>query len=276
MSFLNDKKLFFFVLVLGFVMLAGFKLVNDSEVIGLKHPESVCFYKNYLYVSNIGSSPTSPNKDGFITKLDRYGNILEYEFIDDLKAPKGIFAYNDKLYIADLTRLCIYDFKAKGLVCYPVEGAKFLNDVYVVDGEAYITDTVKNCIFRIDRNGKSSVFFSWDYDFEPNGIVFLKENKAFIVVSFVKPLLDEISFDGRFIKSFKLRGLTGFDGISIDNGGVFISDYKTGKVIKTDISFKHYQIVKDFHTPAADIITVGNRIFAPLLEDNKLYIGRIK
>ncbi|WP_025209798.1 hypothetical protein [Hippea sp. KM1] len=276
MSFLKDKKLFIAVAIFSFVLISGFKLVKENEVIGLKHPESAFFYNGYLYVSNIGSSPISQNEDGFITKLDEYGNILEYKFIDKLKAPKGIFAYDGKLYIADLDRLCIYDLKKKSLSCRPIESSRFLNDICVVDGDAYITDTENNLIYRVDKKGRVDVFYRWDYDFAPNGIVFLKSKGVFFVVSFNSPTIEMISRSGKPLKSFKLKGLTGFDGICVANGKVFVSDYTRGEVIQTDTSFDSYTLIRSFKTPVADLCVFDDELFAPLIEKNKLLIGRIR
>ncbi len=275
MSFLKSKNMLTFLAIFILIVLSGFKFVTENEVLGLKHPESAFLYKGYLYVSNIGSSPVSQNLDGFITKLDKYGNILEYKFIDGLKAPKGIFPYKDKLYIADLDRVCVVDLVNRKKECVNVKGSEFLNDIYVLNGDAYVTDTATNCIYKIDRNlGVNKFYCSNDNGFSPNGIWFSKKLNAFIVVSFNRPVVNEIDLNGNLMKSFYLKGLTGFDGLIVRKDKVYISDYRTGEIIETDLTFKKYTIIKEFNTPVADFYLNKSALYAPLLEANKLFVGK--
>ena len=275
MSFLKNKNLIIFFFLSILILLSGFKFISESEVLGLKHPESAFLYKGYLYISNIGSSPVSQNLDGFITKLDKYGNILEYKFIDGLKAPKGIFPYKDELYIADLDRVCVVNLMNRKKECVSVKGSEFLNDIYVLNGNAYVTDTATNCIYKIDRNlGVNKFYCTKDSVFSPNGIWFSKKLNAFIVVSFNRPVVNEIDLNGNLIKSFYLKGLTGFDGLIVRKDRVYISDYKTGKIIETDLTFKKYTIIKEFNTPVADFYLNKSALYAPLLEANKLFVGK--
>ncbi len=275
MSFLKNKNLIIFFFLSILILLSGFKFISESEVLGLKHPESAFLYKGYLYISNIGSSPVSQNLDGFITKLDKYGNILEYKFIDGLKAPKGIFPYKDELYIADLDRVCVVNLMNRKKECVSVKGSEFLNDIYVLNGDAYVTDTATNCIYKIDRNlGVNKFYCTNDSGFSPNGIWFSKKLNAFIVVSFNRPVVNEIDLNGNLIKSFYLKGLTGFDGLIVKKDRVYISDYRTGKIIETNLTFKKYTIIKEFNTPVADFYLNKSALYAPLLEANKLFVGK--
>ena len=277
MSFLRNKNSLAVLGIFILILLTGFTFVNQNEVVGLKLPESAFLYKNYIYVSNIGSSPTSSNLDGFIAKLDRYGNILEYKFIDGLKAPKGIFPYKNKLYISDLDRVCIASIDDGSKQCVNIPGSKFLNDIYVLNGDAYITDTFTNCIYKLDNSFNVSVFLcSKDRNFSPNGIWFSKVLNAFVVVSFNEPVVNIVSLNGKVEKKIYLKGLTGFDGLIIHSSRVFISDYRSGKIIETDLSFKGYRTIKQFNTPVADFFLGKNLLIAPLLEDNTLFIGKIK
>ncbi|WP_022670271.1 ATP-binding protein [Hippea alviniae] len=275
MSFLKSQKVLVLIALLVLVVLSSFKFMEEGEIVGLHHPESVYPYGNYIYVSNIGNSPVSPNKDGFITKLDKYGNILEFKFIDNLQAPKGIYPFDNKLYIADLNRLCIADLTSTKTKCIDIKGSKFLNDIVVLNGVSYITDTVNNCIYKVDKKGKVSLFFKKD-NFSPNGIIFIKKQNVFAVVSFNSPTISLISLAGELKKSITFKGLTGFDGISLLGDKLFISDYRSGKIIQTDLTLKKYKIVKELNTPAADIFVSKDKIYLPLIEKNKLIIGRLQ
>ncbi len=275
MSFLKNKNMLFLMGLFLIIILSSFKFVSFNEVIGLKHPESAFLYNGYIYVSNIGSSPVSRNLDGFITKLDKYGNILEYKFIDGLQAPKGVFPYKNRLFIADLNRICVADLNSATKRCVDVKGSGFLNDVFVLNGAAYVTDTWANCIFKMDQRFNVSKFYCAK-NFSPNGIWFSKELNAFVVVSFDEPVINIISINGKLIDRYSFKGLTGFDGLIIRKNTVYISDYRTGKIIVTSLKFNRYRVLKKFSTPVADFFINKEEFIAPLLEDNRLFIGKIK
>ncbi len=273
MPFLDKRKVLIILGVVALAAIMGFKLASGKIVIGFRHPESAFPYGNYIFVSNIGSSPVSPNRDGFITKLDKYGNILEYKFLDGLEAPKGLWAEGGKLYISDLNRVCVADIDTKALKCIPIKGSRFLNDIVYHSGAIYVTDTLTDRVYRVKGNAVS-VFFEKS-GLSPNGIIYSKKLGAFIVVSFNEPVINVISPSGTLIKSAYIKGYTGFDGVSIYNDRVYLSDYRTGRVISVSMQFGDVRLVKKFPTPAADIFVKNGVLLAPLLEENKLYIGKL-
>ena len=273
MSFLKNGRLLVAAVVL-FVVISGFKFLQDKFVIGFKHPESAFLCDNYIYVSNIGSSPTSKKLDGFITKLDEYGNILEYKFIDNLQAPKGIWVNKGELYIADLDRVCIADIDTKKMKCEYVKGSKFLNDIIYYDDAIYVTDTITNTVYKI--KGSTQMRFFHLKGLSPNGIIFSKKLNAFIVVSFNRPVINIISLQGKLEKRVFIKGLSGFDGVMIYKNSLFLSDYRSGEIVVMNLNFKNIKVLKRFNTPAADIFVGAGKIIAPLLEANKLYISTIK
>ncbi len=275
MSFLRGRKILLFVAVIVLIFISGFKFLNYKYIIGFQHPESVCMYKNYMFVSNIGSSAASQNRDGFITKLDEYGNILEYKYIYGLKSPKGIFAYDNMLYIADLDRVCEFNLETQKQLCINIKGSKFLNDIVYANGSIYVTDTMNDAVYKIDKNNKVELFFS-KKGLSPNGIAFLKKTGNFAVVSFDKPSVNIISPNGILLKSSFIKGYNGFDGVCVLNDSVFVSDYKTGAVLSLDFYLKKHQLIKRFNTPVADFFIDKNKLIAPLIDADKLYIGYFK
>ncbi len=275
MSFLKRKKIILVFGILVFIAITGFKFLQDKFVIGFRHPESAYFNGRYIFVSNIGSSSTSKNKDGFITKLDQYGNILEYKFIDNLQAPKGIWLNKNILYIADLNRVCEANINTKRMHCIGIAGSMFLNDIIYHNKKIYVTDTLANNIYVINAHNRISVFFHKN-GLSPNGIAFSTKLEAFLVVSFNKPIVNIISVSGTLIKSIYFKDFSGFDGIVVEGNKVFMSDYRSGKILESNIDFRYVHVVKDFKTPASDIFLKNDKLIVPLLEENKLYIGRIK
>lgn len=265
-------NLLLIILLMVVLVIYGFKFTNAKTIIGFFHPESVCQHKNFIYVSNVGGWEKD---DGFITKLDEYGHIIEYKYIDGLKSPKGIYAYDNKLYIADVNRICIADLKKEDKKsCTTIKNAKFLNDLVVKNSEVYVTDTLKDCIFKMDKNGKVNIFFS-QLGLSPNGITFSHKLNAFIVVSFNKPVINIISLNGKLIKAINVKKFDGFDGIFISKNDIYLSDYKKGLVIKTTFNMKHFDVIKHFQANVADIYLKGNIIFVPLISKNKLALIKV-
>ncbi|EFU4395256.1 hypothetical protein [Campylobacter fetus] len=64
-----------------------------KEIEGFSHPKSVFVYDGNIFVPNVGEKiePLAKDGDGFISKLDYDGNILQKAFIRDINVPKGLF-----------------------------------------------------------------------------------------------------------------------------------------------------------------------------------------
>ena len=138
-------------------------------------PESVLFnaQDSILYVSCIGGvPPTAKDGDGFISKLSPTdGSIVELKWVTGLNAPKGMGLLDGKLYVTDIDVIAEIDIATgKILNKFPVEGAKFLNDIDVSDeGEIYFSDMGTQKI-HILKDGVVSTFVESEEFDGPNGI----------------------------------------------------------------------------------------------------------
>lgn len=118
---------------------------------GFDTPESVLYdAKNDLYlVSNINGGPSAADNNGYISRVSPDGSKIDVKWIEagkngvKLDAPKGTAIVNGTLYVADLTRLRMFDAdsgKPKGEVALP--GCTFANDVAAgPDGKVYVSDS---------------------------------------------------------------------------------------------------------------------------------------
>ncbi len=98
----------------------------------MQTPESVLYdVKNeVLYVANMNLA--TEEDDGFISRLNADGTVIELEWITGLKAPKGMGITDGKLFATDVDELAIIDIESATLLeKIPVEGAIFLNDLAV-------------------------------------------------------------------------------------------------------------------------------------------------
>jgi hypothetical protein len=81
--------------------------ILDKVIAGFASPESVVVAGEHVYVSNVGEKldPFAKDGDGFISRLDRQGNVREPKWKSGLNAPKGMIAHNGVLYVADIDRV---------------------------------------------------------------------------------------------------------------------------------------------------------------------------
>ncbi len=194
----------------------------------LKICESVCYdsERKVLYVSSINGNPTDKDGTGYISKVSLEGEIIKGMWVSGLDAPKGMGTYNNKLYVTDIDNIIEIDINSGTIKNrYPVEGAKFLNDITISRyGDVYFSDMGTNIIHRLSE-GKVEVFLDDSQISNPNGILF--ENKD-IVIGTKKGIFAVRISDGKTWHIVKNTG--GIDGLKPDgNGNYIISDW-LGKV----------------------------------------------
>jgi sugar lactone lactonase YvrE len=182
------KTRLFFILVTVFYTITLFaqnkpfqsdKLEKIWEVSDLSVPESVLPVpeEGILYVSNIGTNnPIEKDAKGFISILTTDGKIKILKWSADLNSPKGMAISNGKLYVTEVDRIAEIDLKTgKKLKDYPVNGAKFLNDIAVdKTGVLYISDSQTGTVHKLE-NGIVSILVQSDSFPSPNGLFFRKD-----------------------------------------------------------------------------------------------------
>jgi DNA-binding beta-propeller fold protein YncE len=143
----------------------------------LRVPESVLFDSkaNVLYVSNIDGKSNEKDGKGFISKLGTDGKVITLEWGTGLNAPKGMGVSKGNLYVADLTRVAVFDLATGKLTnSIEIEGAEFLNDVTVdAKGNVFVSDSAKGKIHKIS-DGKAELYFESTDLKRVNGLLALK------------------------------------------------------------------------------------------------------
>ncbi len=127
----------------------------------LRTPESVLFDPTHkvLYVACINGNPTTANKGSYITKLSLDGRVIQLKFASDLNSTKGMGILGNKLYVTEMAQVAEIDLATgKILHRYPVEGAKFLNDIAIdpKKGIVYVSDSDDSKIWAL-ANGNASL-----------------------------------------------------------------------------------------------------------------------
>jgi glucose/arabinose dehydrogenase len=142
-------------------------MVKDA---GLAAPESVLYDtdQDVYFVSNVNGDPSAKDKNGFISKVAPDGKVLDLKWIDgskpatELNGPKGLAIIGEKLYVADINAIRMFDRKtgkAKGKIGIPK--STFLNDLSPApDGRTlYVSDSgVKMGTSGFEPTGSDAIF----------------------------------------------------------------------------------------------------------------------
>ncbi|MDQ5871971.1 MAG: SMP-30/gluconolactonase/LRE family protein, partial [Acidobacteriota bacterium] len=220
---------------------------------GFATPESVLYDVDadvYL-VSNINGGEVAADGNGFISRVDPDGRVLELKWIDGsradqtLHAPKGMALSDGVLCVADIDTVRMFDRasgKATGKVT--IAGATFLNDVAAApDGTVYVSDSGlkagkmglepsgSDAIYRIDRGAKKAVRVIKDKGLgNPNGL--LADAEGVWVVTFGSGQLYRVSREGRKEAGENLP--TGqLDGIvQVSDGSVLVSSWEGSSILR--------------------------------------------
>lgn len=162
-------------------------VVLDKAISGFASPESVVVAGPAVYVSNLGEKlePFARDGDGFISRLDRAGNVKKLKWVDKLDAPKGLLVVNGVVYVTDIDRVLGFrqaDAKKVFELDFSATGAKFLNALARSDDRhLLVSSTDLNRVFVIDLAGKS--YAELKFDTPPKGPNGLKKLGSRLIVA---------------------------------------------------------------------------------------------
>ncbi|BCN93166.1 ATP-binding protein [Thiomicrorhabdus immobilis] len=269
--------------------------VADAEAIyvsdvGFATPESVEYYadEDVYLVANINGNPFDKDDNGFISKVSPNGDVIELKWLDGaaadvaLNAPKGMQIMGDRLLIADIDTVRVFDLKsAKQLDDIPVKGATFLNGVSIADKNSiYVTDTGlapgftgsgTDAVYQIGLDGKvSSLVKSTDLG-KPNGVA--AHNGGVIIGTFGSGKL--VLLDNKGVKQSEMTLEGGrLDGLlSLHDGTIITSSWETSAVYAIAADKTVTTIVDGLESPAdLGLDTKRHRVLIPLFKGNELVI----
>jgi outer membrane protein assembly factor BamB len=158
------------------------ELVWESDT-AVRTPESVLLdrERDILYVSNINSGPWEKDGNGFISKMDKSGNIIELKWIEGISAPKGMGISGNSLFIADIDELVEANIETGEIINkIKVEGEPQLNDITVgEDGTVYVSGSGSQKIYKLE-NGALLPVFDGEEGERFNGLFWEKERMLLI------------------------------------------------------------------------------------------------
>ncbi|GAB2572863.1 SMP-30/gluconolactonase/LRE family protein [Spirosoma areae] len=196
----------------------------------LRTPECVLVdpVKNVLYVACINGNPSLENKASYLAKVGMDGKVIQLKFTENLNSTKGMGILGDKLYVTEMTQVAeIALATGKILNRYPIEGAKFLNDIAIDSqrGVVYITDSGDSKVWALTQ-GKASMILAGDPLKGPNGL--LVEKNQLLIGNGDGSLL---SMDTATRKlSTVAKGMGGIDGIVALGNKTYVVTEWGGKI----------------------------------------------
>ncbi|SDG28669.1 hypothetical protein SAMN04487996_11744 [Dyadobacter soli] len=202
----------------------------------LRTPESVLYEpgQNVLYVACINGGPSLENKNSFIAKVGPDGKVIKLKFAEGLNSTKGMGVLGNKLYVTEMTQVAEIDLATgKILNRYPVEGAKFLNDITVDTKKrvVYITDSGHGKVWSV-TDGKVSLVSEGDPLKGTNGLLF--ENNQLLIGNGDGTLFSMDPATKKLTTIAKVSG--GIDGIvALGNKSYIVTEW-AGKIwhVKAD------------------------------------------
>lgn len=232
----------------------------------LRTPESVLFEpgQNVLYVACINGNPTLENKSSYIAKLGLDGKVIQLKFTDNLNSTKGMGILKDKLYVTEMTQVAeIALATGKILNRYPIEGAKFLNDIAIdtKKGVVYVTDSNDSKVWAI-TNGKASLVLAGEPLKGTNGLLF--EANQLLIGNGDGSLLSLNPTTKQLTTLAKVSG--GIDGIAALGNKAYVVTEWAGKVwyihadgkteLKVDTSTQKINSADIGYNPATRVLFV--------------------
>ncbi|MDG1857520.1 MAG: hypothetical protein P8I94_00370 [Emcibacteraceae bacterium] len=193
---------------------------------GFDRPESLYPSEDgsEIYVSNINGDSRTIDGNGYISRLDLNGNVIEKNWITGLNGPKGFAVENGILYVGDIDALIMIDVKTKEIIKrVPIKDPGFLNDTTVHNGRVFMSDTGKGILYTYTEEDGLSNFLEGEEVKSINGL--LPHNGKLLVTRM--PTGELLSIDPTD-KSISVigSGIIRGDGIGVlPNAGYIITSF---------------------------------------------------
>jgi hypothetical protein len=260
--------------------------------VGFSTPEAILHdgEADVYLVSQINGSPLETDGNGFVSRVSPDGSVAELRWIDgrnegtELHAPKGMALVGDRLYVADIDAVRVFDRTSgepKGEIV--IVGATFLNDLVAApEGGVYLTDSGMKAgesglepsgaaaVYHISTDSKLTAVLK-DPEFPPpNGIAV--DGDRLLVVTFSGNQVYAIK-DGEAVVIAELP-TGGLDGIvPLPDGRWAISSWE-GKAVYAGPLEGPYEVLVDGIESPADIAvdTVRRALIIPSFNGNEVVI----
>ena len=224
---------YFFLIIVGGIFSNYAQAQNGSVKLeklwtleGFDRPESIIPNSDAteFYVTSVNGSTSEEDGNGYISRISSDGKIIEKKWVVGLDAPKGFAVHDGKVYVTDINDLVVIDIAEKQIINrIPVPGAVFLNDVAVVNGNIFFSDSGAATLYRYTESEGLSKFLEGDVMNRINGL--LENNGHLLVAVMAEGKLLSVDLDTKAMTVLG-GGIINGDGIGIlENGGYLITSY---------------------------------------------------
>ena len=291
--FTHSSHVFFTLVMLN--ILVPNSAFSQIIVNNLNAPQSIISDQGEGYfIANANGEPGNRNNEGFITKLDKQGQIVDLHFIQGgqgnniLHSPTGMVLVNTLLYVADLDTIRGFD-KTTGKPIISVSLHRYNCSTLVgltADGKGrlFVSDMETNAIYRIDPTQEYAVsLLVQDPNLSgPRGLAIHPRSGHVVGVSWNNGKIFEITDQGTIkellANSFFSRRFHNLEGIDFDQyGSMYVSDITAGKVWRIRGDLKKEVIAEFLVSPAGINIDRKNHlIMVPYLYANGAEINGLE
>ena len=228
---------------------------------GFLNPEGVAFQGDTIFISSVAGEGSGKDGEGWISRVSMSGEVLEERWVDGLNAPKGMAVRGEKLFVSDIDAYHVIDIPTAEIEnTYTVEGAGFLNDITVWQGEVYVSDSGTATILQLDENG----YKEWLSDERLGGVNGLTANGDRLLIATMRSgSLFETLGDGDL--SEIATGMENADGIGVLDDGSYVVSSWPGQIWHVSNAGKTTEIINTADDPIYqnDLTRVGDLIIVP-------------
>lgn len=235
------------------------------------------------FIANANGELGAPDNNGFISKLDQDGNLVDRHFIQGgrgdtiLHSPHGMGIAGDTLYVADINVIRGFHVQSgKPTVTVPLHPfhVEALTDL-IADGrgQLYVLDTAGNAVYRIDpqHDFEVSLYLQHEDLASPRGLAVHPRSGRLWIASLDNGNVMEISEDRIITEVISNSFFTGkfrnLSGIDFDRfGSLYLSDLTSGKIWRVQPDHSMQVIAEFLISPASVKIDRRNHmILVPYL-----------
>jgi len=247
---------------------------------GFVTPEAIIYdeARNVFYVANINENPWEEDKNGFISKMDDQGKIIELKWVtNDLSGPKGMAIDGDKLMVADINQLLTIHIPTGSVMgSIRVNNGTNLNDITLDDhGVAYVSASNSKMVYRKVENDFKPMLSG--LDFSPNGVLF--NNGQLYVLGFDSEKMYSVNMTTNSTEEFTAN-IGSADGLEADGKGGFISSSWKGAIYHINAKGESTKLIDTSADGkgAADIEYVAKTqtLYVPTFFDNHVEAYKVE
>jgi DNA-binding beta-propeller fold protein YncE len=249
------------------------ELIWESDSV-FQTPESVLYdtEKTEVYVANINKRAWEKDGNGFISKLDLDGNVLNLKWIDGLDGPKGMGLVDSILYVANIDEVVKINTNTGQIVQrIKANEGDGLNDITAgKDGFVFVSSSSNSKLYKIEND--KLILLNQGGDERYNGLLY--ERDRVMLLTNKGSQLKSYDLGNNELTVLVDSGLGRADGIvSLGEDGYLTSDWR-GEIFYIDSTYVIQSLLntqkQNINTADIDYIQEKMMLLIPTFFDNRV------